>query len=95
MEGMIPLTASPVVLTVILGAIAAQPLGEVLRLVGGAAGVRVGFDVEVHAADEDGIELSATGPIGPGRISDVLAVLLERDRHLVLTWGQPPFLVMS
>src|SRR5918992_1490966 len=29
-----------------------------------AAGVRVGFDVEVHAADEDGVELTAHGPIG-------------------------------
>jgi uncharacterized protein YndB with AHSA1/START domain len=38
--------------------------GEVTRVTGRVAGVRVGFDVEVHAADEDGIELSADGPIG-------------------------------
>jgi uncharacterized protein YndB with AHSA1/START domain len=38
--------------------------GEVTRVTGRVAGVRVGFDVEVHAADEGGIELSATGPIG-------------------------------
>jgi uncharacterized protein YndB with AHSA1/START domain len=38
--------------------------GDVARVTGRVAGVRVGFDVEVHAADEDGIELSADGPIG-------------------------------
>jgi hypothetical protein len=31
---------------------------------GKLAGVRVGFDVEVHAADEYGVELTAHGPIG-------------------------------
>ena len=30
---------------------------------GSLAGVRVGFDVEVHAADEEGLELTADGPI--------------------------------
>jgi hypothetical protein len=34
------------------------------RVVGKLAGVRVVFDVEVHAADEDGLELSADGPVG-------------------------------
>jgi uncharacterized protein YndB with AHSA1/START domain len=38
--------------------------GDVTRVTGRAAGVRVGFDVEIHAAGEDGIELSADGPIG-------------------------------
>jgi hypothetical protein len=38
--------------------------GDVTRVTGSLAGVRVGFDVEVHAADEDGIELTAEGPIG-------------------------------
>jgi len=33
------------------------------RVTGKLAGVRVGFDVEVHAADEGGLELSAEGPI--------------------------------
>jgi hypothetical protein len=31
---------------------------------GRLAGVRVGFDVEIHAADEGGLELSAEGAIG-------------------------------
>jgi hypothetical protein len=34
------------------------------RVVGKLAGVRVVFDVEVHAADEGKLELSADGPIG-------------------------------
>jgi hypothetical protein len=34
------------------------------RVSGRLAGVRVGFDVEVHAADEARLELSAHGPIG-------------------------------
>jgi len=38
--------------------------GDVARVTGSLAGVRVGFDVEIHAADADGIELSADGPIG-------------------------------
>ena len=38
--------------------------GDVTRVTGRVAGMRVGFDVEIHAADEDGIELSADGPIG-------------------------------
>jgi hypothetical protein len=33
------------------------------RVSGRLAGVRVGFDVEVHAADEARLELSAEGPV--------------------------------
>src|SRR5918992_5555816 len=38
--------------------------GSTARVSGKLAGVRVGFDVEVHAADENGVELTAHGPIG-------------------------------
>ena len=38
--------------------------GSTARVSGKLAGVRVGFDVEVHAADEYGVELTAHGPIG-------------------------------
>jgi Polyketide cyclase / dehydrase and lipid transport len=38
--------------------------GSRARVTGKVAGVRVGFDVEVHAADEELLELSADGPIG-------------------------------
>jgi uncharacterized protein YndB with AHSA1/START domain len=38
--------------------------GSTARVTGKLAGVRVGFDVEVHAADEEGVELTAHGPIG-------------------------------
>lgn len=38
--------------------------GTRARVTGKLAGVRVGFDVEVHAADEDFLELSADGPVG-------------------------------
>ena len=38
--------------------------GSCARVSGGIAGMRMGFDVEVHAADEAGIELTAQGPIG-------------------------------
>jgi hypothetical protein len=34
------------------------------RVSGRLAGVRVGFDVEIHAADETILELSADGPVG-------------------------------
>jgi hypothetical protein len=34
------------------------------RVSGRVAGVRVGFDVEVHSADEATLELSAHGPVG-------------------------------
>ncbi|MGN6167900.1 MAG: SRPBCC family protein [Solirubrobacteraceae bacterium] len=37
--------------------------GSVARVSGSLAGKRVGFDVEVHAADARGLELSAEGPI--------------------------------
>ena len=39
--------------------------GTRARVTGKLAGVRVGFDVEVHAADADVLELSADGPVGP------------------------------
>jgi hypothetical protein len=38
--------------------------GTTARVSGKLAGIRVGFDVEVHAADEYGVELTAHGPIG-------------------------------
>ena len=38
--------------------------GTRTRVTGRLAGVRVGFDVEVHAADQGGLELSAEGPVG-------------------------------
>ena len=38
--------------------------GTRARVTGRLAGVRVGFDVEVHAADQDVLELSADGPVG-------------------------------
>jgi hypothetical protein len=34
------------------------------RVTGRLAGVKVGFDVEIHAADETILELSAEGPVG-------------------------------
>jgi hypothetical protein len=37
--------------------------GSVTRVSGSLVGRRVGFDVEVHAADADGLELTAAGPI--------------------------------
>jgi hypothetical protein len=33
------------------------------RVTGRVAGVSVGFDVQIHAADEDRLELSAQGPV--------------------------------
>ena len=38
--------------------------GSRARVTGKLAGVRVGFDVEVHTADEQVLELSADGPVG-------------------------------
>jgi hypothetical protein len=38
--------------------------GTRARVTGRLAGVKVGFDVEVHAAGEDGLELTADGPVG-------------------------------
>jgi Polyketide cyclase / dehydrase and lipid transport len=49
--------------------------GSRARVTGKVAGVRVGFDVEVHAAGEDLLELSADGPIG----IDVRYELLPAD----------------
>lgn len=37
--------------------------GGVTRVSGSLAGRRVGFEVEVHAADTNGLELTAAGPI--------------------------------
>lgn len=39
-------------------------VGTRTRVTGRLAGVRVGFDVEVKAADQGGLELTADGPIG-------------------------------
>jgi Polyketide cyclase / dehydrase and lipid transport len=38
--------------------------GEHARLTGSLAGLRVGFDLEVHEADHERLSLSAYGPIG-------------------------------
>jgi hypothetical protein len=38
--------------------------GSHARVRGGIAGMSMGFDIEVHAADEAGLELTAQGPIG-------------------------------
>jgi hypothetical protein len=38
--------------------------GSTARVSGKLAGVRVGFDIEVHHADENGLELTARGPVG-------------------------------
>jgi hypothetical protein len=38
--------------------------GSCARVSGGIGGMKLGFDVEVHAADEEGLELTAHGPIG-------------------------------
>jgi hypothetical protein len=38
--------------------------GTRARVTGKVAGVRVGFDVEIHSADEQLLELSADGPVG-------------------------------
>jgi polyketide cyclase/dehydrase/lipid transport protein len=38
--------------------------GSLARVTGGIAGLNLGFDVEVHSADEAGLELTAEGPIG-------------------------------
>ncbi len=37
--------------------------GSRARVSGSRAGVKVGFDVEVHAADTEGLELTANGPV--------------------------------
>jgi hypothetical protein len=38
--------------------------GSSARVSGGIAGMRMGFDVEVHSANQYGLELTAQGPIG-------------------------------
>lgn len=38
--------------------------GAHAKVRGGIAGMSMGFDIEVHAADEAGLELTAQGPIG-------------------------------
>ena len=38
--------------------------GTRARVTGKVGGVRVGFDVEVHAADNEVLELTADGPVG-------------------------------
>jgi hypothetical protein len=38
--------------------------GRTSRVSGKLAGRRVGFDVQVHSADVNGLALTATGPIG-------------------------------
>jgi Polyketide cyclase / dehydrase and lipid transport len=38
--------------------------GTRARVTGRLAGVRMGFDIEVRAADDGGLELTADGPIG-------------------------------
>ena len=49
--------------------------GTRARVTGKVAGVRVGFDVEVHAADNQVLELTADGPVG----LDVRYELAPRD----------------
>jgi hypothetical protein len=49
--------------------------GTRTRVTGRLAGVNVGFDVEVHSADEERLEISADGPIG----LDVLYELTADD----------------
>ena len=52
--------------------------GRRARVSGRLAGRRVGFDVEVHAADVNGLALTATGPVG----FDVDYRLAPHDRRL-------------
>ena len=49
--------------------------GSQARVFGNLAGIRVAFDVRVHAAGTDGLELTAEGPIG----FDVRYGLAARD----------------
>src|SRR5438105_9528119 len=49
--------------------------GSVGRVSGNLAGKRVGFDVEVHAADAGGIELTADGPISIDVLYELEAVV--------------------
>jgi hypothetical protein len=55
--------------------------GTRTRVTGTVAGVSVGFDVEVQAADEGGLELTAEGPVG----IDVRYDLAPADRGAELS----------
>lgn len=55
--------------------------GTRTRVTGTVAGVRVAFDVEVQAADEGGLELTADGPVG----LDVRYDLAPADRGAELS----------
>jgi Polyketide cyclase / dehydrase and lipid transport len=55
--------------------------GTRARVTGALAGVKVAFDVEVQAADEGGIELTADGPVG----LDVRYDLVPADRGAELS----------
>ena len=48
--------------------------GSRVRVIGRLAGQRVGFDVDVHAASSDRLELTATGPIALEVAYDVAPV---------------------
>jgi hypothetical protein len=48
--------------------------GSYARVSGGIAGMSLGFDIEVHAADEAGLMLTAEGPIGIDVRYDLAAV---------------------
>ena len=48
--------------------------GSYARVTGGIAGMSLGFDIEVHSADEAGLELTAEGPIGIDVRYDLAAV---------------------
>ena len=54
--------------------------GSRARVSGRLAGRRVGFDVEVHEADESGIALSASGPVAFDVDYRLLARLVRRQR---------------
>jgi hypothetical protein len=46
--------------------------GTRARVTGRLAGVRMGFDIEVHAAGDGGLELTADGPIGLDVVYELL-----------------------
>ena len=48
--------------------------GSFARVTGGIAGMSLGFDIEVHSADEAGLMLTAEGPIGIDVRYDLAAV---------------------
>jgi hypothetical protein len=55
--------------------------GTRTRVTGALAGVKVAFDVEVQTADEEGLELTADGPVG----LDVRYDLVPADRGAELS----------